>query len=121
MNAQYGCDGFRAALDNNPGAEPAMTKAEQARRMAWRFKVLQQAYERSRNVAWTCRYVGLSRQAYNRGGGGTRRTGRHLFDVGQERRIVDVAVEYEDHDLIMAEYDAALRGRGEETLDRWLN
>ncbi len=28
-----------------------MTKAEQARRMAWRFKVLQQACEQSRNVA----------------------------------------------------------------------
>jgi transposase-like protein len=43
-----------------------MTKAEQARRMAWRFKVLQQAAERSRNVARTCRYFGISRQAFYR-------------------------------------------------------
>ena len=37
-----------------------MTKADQARRMAWRFKVLQQAGERSRNIARTCRYFGIS-------------------------------------------------------------
>src|SRR4051812_24555116 len=43
-----------------------MTKAEQARRMAWRFKVLQQACERSRNVARTCRHFGISRQAFYR-------------------------------------------------------
>ncbi len=43
-----------------------MTKAEQARRMAWRFKVLQEACERSRNVARTCRHFGISRQAFYR-------------------------------------------------------
>jgi len=43
-----------------------MTKAEQARRLAWRFKVLQQACERSRNVARPCRHFGISRQAYYR-------------------------------------------------------
>src|SRR5688500_12501808 len=43
-----------------------MTKAEQAHRMAWRFKVLQQACERSRNVARTCRHFGISRQAFYR-------------------------------------------------------
>ena len=43
-----------------------MTKAEQARRMAWRFKVLQQVCEQSRNVARTCRHFGISRQAYYR-------------------------------------------------------
>ena len=43
-----------------------MTEAEQARRMAWRFKVLQEACERSRNVARTCRHFGISRQAYYR-------------------------------------------------------
>ena len=43
-----------------------MTKAEQARRLAWRFKVLQQACEQSRNVARTCRHFGISRQAYYR-------------------------------------------------------
>ena len=43
-----------------------MTKAEQTRRMAWRFKVLQRACERSRNVARTCRHFGISRQAYYR-------------------------------------------------------
>ncbi len=31
-----------------------MTKAEQAHRLAWRFKVLQQACEQSRNVARAC-------------------------------------------------------------------
>jgi transposase InsO family protein len=43
-----------------------MTKAEQARRLAWRFKVLQQACAQSRNVARTCRHFGISRQAYYR-------------------------------------------------------
>jgi transposase-like protein len=43
-----------------------MTKAEQARRMAWRFKVVQDACERSRNVARTCRHFGISRQAFYR-------------------------------------------------------
>ncbi len=42
-----------------------MTKAE-ARRMAWRFKVLQEACERSRNVARMCRHFGISRQAFYR-------------------------------------------------------
>src|SRR4030081_2886245 len=41
-----------------------MTKAGPARRMAWRFKVIQQAAERSRNVARTCRHFGISRQAF---------------------------------------------------------
>ena len=43
-----------------------MTKAERARRLAWRFKVLQQATAQSRNVARTCRHYGISRQAYYR-------------------------------------------------------
>jgi transposase-like protein len=43
-----------------------MTKAEQARRLAWRFKVLQQAAARSRNIARTCRHFGISRQAFYR-------------------------------------------------------
>jgi transposase-like protein len=43
-----------------------MTKADQARRLAWRFKVLQQACEETRNVARTCRHFGISRQAYYR-------------------------------------------------------
>ena len=43
-----------------------MTKAERARRLAWRFKVLQQAAEGSRNIARTCRHFGISRQAFYR-------------------------------------------------------
>ncbi|MGE3403892.1 MAG: IS481 family transposase [Vicinamibacterales bacterium] len=43
-----------------------MTKAEITRRMAWRFKVVQQACGQSRNVARTCRHFGISRQAYYR-------------------------------------------------------
>ena len=43
-----------------------MTKAEQVRRTAWRFKVLQQACEQSRNVSRTCRHFGISRQAFYR-------------------------------------------------------
>lgn len=43
-----------------------MTKAEQTRLRAWRFKVLQQAGEGSRNVARTCRHFGISRQAFYR-------------------------------------------------------
>jgi transposase InsO family protein len=43
-----------------------MTKAEQARLLAWRFKVLQQAAAGSRNVAHTCRHFGISRQAFYR-------------------------------------------------------
>jgi transposase-like protein len=34
--------------------------------MAWRFKVLQQACERSRNVVRMCRHFGISRQAFYR-------------------------------------------------------
>jgi transposase-like protein len=34
--------------------------------MAWRFKVLQQATAQSRNIARTCRYFGISRQAFYR-------------------------------------------------------
>jgi transposase-like protein len=43
-----------------------MTKADIARRLAWRFKVIQQAGERSRNIARTCRHFGISRQAFYR-------------------------------------------------------
>ncbi len=43
-----------------------MTKVEQARLRAWRFKVLQQAADGSRNVARTCRHFGISRQAFYR-------------------------------------------------------
>ena len=43
-----------------------MTKADKARRLARRFKVLQQACAQSRNVARTCRHFGISRQAYYR-------------------------------------------------------
>ena len=43
-----------------------MTKAELARRLAWRFKVIQEAGERSRNIARTCRHFGISRQAFYR-------------------------------------------------------
>ena len=41
-----------------------MTKAEQTRLMAWRFRVLQRASEASRNVARTCRHFGLSRKTF---------------------------------------------------------
>jgi len=41
-----------------------MTKSEQMRLWAWRFKVLQRAGEASRSVARTCRHFGISRQAY---------------------------------------------------------
>jgi len=41
-----------------------MTKAEHTRLVTWRFKVLQQAAERSRNIARTCRHFGLSRKTF---------------------------------------------------------
>jgi len=41
-----------------------MTKAEQTRLVSWRFKMLQQAAEGSRNVARTCRHFGLSRKTF---------------------------------------------------------
>lgn len=41
-----------------------MTKTEQTRLWTWRFRVLQQAGESSRNVAPTCRHFGISRQAF---------------------------------------------------------
>jgi len=41
-----------------------MTKTEQKRLWAWRFKMLQRAGEASRNVARTCRHFGISRQAF---------------------------------------------------------
>jgi transposase-like protein len=41
-----------------------MTKLEQTRLTAWRFKVLQRAGERARNVAHTCRHFGISRKTF---------------------------------------------------------
>jgi transposase len=41
-----------------------MTKAEQARLVNWRSKVLQHAKEVTGNVAQTCRHFGLSRKSY---------------------------------------------------------
>src|SRR5579871_5434610 len=41
-----------------------MTKAERTRLLTWRFKILQQAAAVPRNVARTCRYVGISRKTY---------------------------------------------------------
>lgn len=41
-----------------------MTKAEQTRLMAWRFKVVQWAGESPRNVARTCRHFGISRPTF---------------------------------------------------------
>jgi transposase InsO family protein len=41
-----------------------MTKAEQARLVSWRSKILQHARDVTGNVAQTCRHFGLSRQAY---------------------------------------------------------
>jgi transposase InsO family protein len=41
-----------------------MTKAEQTRLRAWRFKVLQRAAASSRNVARTCRHFGISRKTF---------------------------------------------------------
>jgi transposase-like protein len=41
-----------------------MTKIEQTRLSSWRLKVLQQAATGSRNVARTCRHVGISRRVF---------------------------------------------------------
>ena len=41
-----------------------MTKAEQARVVNWRTRLLQHARDVTGNVAQTCRHFGLSRQAY---------------------------------------------------------
>jgi transposase len=43
-----------------------MTKAEHARLWARRVRVVQQACDRPRNVARTCRHFGISRQAFYR-------------------------------------------------------
>jgi len=43
-----------------------MTKAEQARLVAWRLKILQHAASEHRHVAQTCRYFGISRTAFYR-------------------------------------------------------
>jgi transposase len=43
-----------------------MTKAEQARLVAWRLRVLQHAASEHRHVAQTCRYFGISRTAFYR-------------------------------------------------------
>ena len=42
----------------------AYDEAERTRLLTWRFKILQQAAEVPRNVARTCRYVGISRKTY---------------------------------------------------------
>jgi transposase-like protein len=41
-----------------------MTNTERRRIVAWRFKILQQAMAMPRNVARTCRHVGISRKTY---------------------------------------------------------
>jgi hypothetical protein len=43
-----------------------MTKAEQARLWAWRCRVLKEGCAETRNVARTCRRLGISRQAFYR-------------------------------------------------------
>ncbi|MDH3532488.1 MAG: helix-turn-helix domain-containing protein [Gammaproteobacteria bacterium] len=43
-----------------------MTKAEQARLVAWRLRILQHAESEPRCVAQTCRYFGISRTAFYR-------------------------------------------------------
>jgi transposase-like protein len=43
-----------------------MTKAEQARIVAWRLRILKYAEEEPRHVAQTCRYFGISRTAFYR-------------------------------------------------------
>ena len=43
-----------------------MTKAEHARIVAWRLRILQHAESESRYVAQTCRYFGISRTAFYR-------------------------------------------------------
>jgi transposase InsO family protein len=58
-----------------------MTKADRARRLAWRFKVLQEATAGSRNVARTCRHFGISRQAFYRW--------KRRFDLHGEAGLAD--------------------------------
>jgi len=41
-----------------------MTKAEQARQVTWRLKILQHAGDGKRQVAQTCRYFGISRKTF---------------------------------------------------------
>ncbi len=41
-----------------------MTKAEQARLVSWRLKVLQRAGDGPRRVAQTCRHFGISRKTF---------------------------------------------------------
>jgi len=41
-----------------------MTKAEQARLVSWRLKILQRAEEGPRRVAQTCRHFGISRKTF---------------------------------------------------------
>jgi len=48
------------------GEESKMTKAEQARLVAWRLKILRHAEHEPRYVAQTCRYFGISRTAFYR-------------------------------------------------------
>jgi transposase-like protein len=43
-----------------------MTKAEQARIVAWRLRILKHAESEPRYVAQTCRYYGISRTAFYR-------------------------------------------------------
>src|SRR5215471_3581542 len=41
-----------------------MTKAEQARQVAWRLRIFQHASEQHRRVAHTCRHFGISRKTF---------------------------------------------------------
>ena len=60
-----------------------MTNTERRRIVAWRFKVLQQAMAVPRNVARTCRYVGISRKTYYKW--------KRRYDEHQEAGLCDRA------------------------------
>ena len=56
-----------SALFSKPsGEESGMTKAEHARIVAWRLRILQHAAVEPRYVAQACRYFGISRTAFYR-------------------------------------------------------
>jgi transposase InsO family protein len=60
-----------------------MTNTDRRRIVAWRFKVLQRAMAAPRNVARTCRYVGISRKTYYKW--------KRRYDEHQEAGLCDRA------------------------------
>ena len=65
-----------------------MTKAEQARFVAWRLRILRHAESEPRYVAQTCRYFGISRTAFYRWKKRFDKFGEAAWQIDRERLTI---------------------------------